>query len=153
MPTQEQAKAELERVKTNKDLNEKDFPELNMMRAAASRDDKLTQNTLAPYEHEASIRERVEEQPSRAIPYMLMPVAYRLLKAVNATDSRSDGSNEQMVYAWNGVMQGLMNRAAKKPPINTTEDHLFNAWASLLDKVSGVSAGEEKVAKMLKGEK
>lgn len=92
---------------TNKDLGQKDFLELYAMRKAAGRNDKLSQNILAPYEHQAMVRESVADDPYKALSHLVTAPVYQAAKILSQTDSRSDPSLDQLFYAWKGIVEGL----------------------------------------------
>ncbi len=96
---------------TTQQANNMSQQDLNALRIKYAQDQQA-QRALSPFEHKATAREAVEENPLMAIPYAAMVPGYAAAKALNllpTEESTTPPSMAQIVGGYEGIGQGLAN--------------------------------------------
>lgn len=121
--------------------------DLNMLRIQHAKDMEY-QKAISPYEHKATAREAVEENPLMAIPYAAMVPGYAVAKALHLLpeeESTTPPSWAQVIGGYQGIGQGLEKAYESKiaKPISQLIKESQSVTPSPLGSIQTLPAGSQ----------
>jgi hypothetical protein len=95
-------------------LDSMSFGDTYLLRKMVGNENKTAQNIVAPYDHQAYVREAVAAEPGLGtVQQSILIPGYTATKALGMQQSRSDPSLTEMYRGYKGIYQGLLESIGK----------------------------------------